>query len=477
MMAFVVVAALALAGAAASSGLSTGAAGAPASPVGPASGVSLPAGTSALVAASGRYSSGAEPEHGSGVYPKVTLQVKDAELRDVLHMLSRQCGVGIVAGEGIEGTVSADLVSVPLDKALDIILGAAGYSYYWEEGAVVVDSKRMAVRVLELDYVDGRKVAEAVGKFVSPGGMVKAFVEEPTQGMGGGFSDRLLVREREDKIDELVAMVKALDVRPRQVYIEAKIVETTLGKDEALGIKWNVSAELSGAVAPTTFPFPKEGAARTRFSPTPDPGSEKLYIKPPFPEGELFPYANPEDFRFGKLSAAEFSVLMQAISARRNTELISSPKITTLDNKPAEILVGKQVPVALYERQKETGIMEIIGYEQQKVGVNLWVTPHVSRDSTVLLEISPETSSIVEFIGQYNERPVTSTRVARTQVLVRSGETVVIGGLIREVSRRIETKVPVLGDIPLLGYLFRHRSVQKDKVDLLVFITPRIVSE
>ena len=159
------------------------------------------------------------------------------------------------------------------------------------------------------------------------------------------------------------------------------------------------------------------------------------------------------------------------------TNLVSAPKITTLDNQEAEIIVGTVVPIARYENSVQTGALQISGYDEKKIGVRLLVTPHVGPDSSMILTVNPEISEIVEYRGQFNERPVTSTRSATTQVEVRSGETVMIGGLIRTVDTKIERKVPILGDIPLLQYLFRHKATTRQKVDLMIFITPHLLEE
>ncbi len=410
--------------------------------------------------------------------PNVTIEFKNAELQDALRMLARQSGISIIMGQEIEGTVTANLIDVPFEKALELLLDSAGYDYDRDGKTVIVNSKRLAARVIRLNYTDARKIAALLSSAASLSGTFKALEENTTENVSGsGFCSKLLITAGRGSIDEIISIVKQLDIRPKQVHIEAKIVETALGDDEKLGINWSMAASITGAVAPTTFPFPKGTSDETRYSPSPDQGDARLYIKAPFPEGEFFPYAQSEDFIFGKVSAGEFSALLQMLSSRRNTNLVSSPSITTLDSKPAEILVGSQVPIALYERQKETGVMEITGYDQQNVGISLWVTPHIGEDSLITLEIEPETSSITDFIGQFNERPVTSTRIARTQIIVKSNETAVIGGLIKEVDREINSKVPILGDIPLLGHLFRHKDTKKEKVDLIVFITPRIITD
>jgi type II secretory pathway component GspD/PulD (secretin) len=408
--------------------------------------------------------------------PAVTLEFKDADLRDVLHMLSKHTGVSVVLGGTIEGTITANLVEAPFENALRTILSTTSYEYFWEDGAVVVDSKTMASRVMNVYYVDASTILLALEKLVTADGSIKAIERSSVvDERGKAFSNKLIIVERAGLIDDIVALVHQIDTPPRQVRIEAKLVETVLGDDEKLGIKWNLAGSMTGAIAPTTFPFPKNSMDGGDFSATPDPGDPQLYQKREFPPGEYFPYANKEDFSFGAFSVAEFNVLLQAISLRRNTNLVASPTVMALDNEPAEILVGEQIPIALYERQRETGVMEIIGYESQNVGVNLWVVPHIGQGDSILLEIIPETSSIINFIGQFNERPVTATRMARTQVLVKDGETVVIGGLIKETNLEIVSRVPFLGRIPLLGRLFTHRSVQKEKMDLLIFITPTII--
>jgi len=181
------------------------------------------------------------------------------------------------------------------------------------------------------------------------------------------------------------------------------------------------------------------------------------------------------DFVFGIMDASTLGVAFQALRSDRDTDILSSPTITTTDGRKAQVLVGQQIPIPMYERQQETGVLEIIGYQQQEVGISLDVTPHIGRDGEILMEVTPSTSDIVEFIGQYKDRPVTATRIARTQVVVRPGETLAIAGLITNSEQDVRTKVPLLGDIPLLGNIFRHTDKRERKVELMIFITPTIL--
>jgi general secretion pathway protein D len=277
------------------------------------------------------------------------------------------------------------------------------------------------------------------------------------------------------RLDRVARVIEAMDGRPRQVTIEAKLVESVLGDQEKLGFDWQLRATAVGATLPTTFPFPKDQGSGV-FTGSANPNNQVGGGGPAFPPGETFPYATPSDFKFGKLSFEEFSVAMDILKQQSNTNLVSSPQVTTLDNQEAEIIVGKVVPIATYEHLPLAGTLQITGYEEKKVGVRLLVTPHFASDSTMVLTINPEVSEIVEYRGQFNERPVTSTRSATTQIIVKSGETIMIGGLIATLDRKIEKKVPILGDIPLIKYLFTHKSNSKEKVDLMIFVTPHIVA-
>jgi general secretion pathway protein D len=288
------------------------------------------------------------------------------------------------------------------------------------------------------------------------------------------LSNALIVTDTSARLAQVERVIRQMDTKPRLIAIEARLVETTLGSDEKLGVDWQIRATAAGASLPTTFPFPKTQGSGD-FTGTPNPNNQVGGVGPAFPPGQTFPYTIPEDYVFGKLSFEEFKVALDILKQSSGTNLVSAPKITTLDNQEAEIIVGTVVPIALYEHAEQTGALQISGYEEKKVGVRLLVTPHVGPDSTMILAVNPEISEIVEYRGQFNERPVTSTRSAMTQVQVRSGETVMIGGLIRSVDMKIERKVPILGDIPILKFLFRHKTTSKQKVDLMIFITPHLV--
>ncbi|HYJ34111.1 MAG TPA: secretin N-terminal domain-containing protein [Candidatus Binatia bacterium] len=417
---------------------------------------------------------------------RATFSFKGARAQDALRLIASQFGVSIVIGKDVPGTLTANLANVTFAEAVSYVAEATGADYRLEGNVLLVNPAGSASRLFRLRYLDPSAAADVVRKMLSDKGSVEPFSGRASAVPGAGGEgvlaetpngsreNALIATDTPARLERIAAVLGQMDTRPRQVAITAKLVETTLGKDEKLGVDWQLRASAAGATLPTTFPFPKRGGSGD-FTATPNPNNQVGGGGPAFPPGQTFPYPTPADYVFGKLSFQEFSVAMDILRQTANTNLVSAPTITTLDNNEAEIVVGTVVPIARYERLKETGTMEISGYDEKKIGVRLLVTPHVADDSTMILSVSPEISEIVEYRGQFNERPVTSTRSATTQVVVKNGETLAIGGLIKTVDLQIVRKVPILGDVPLLGALFTHKTIQKQKVDLMIFVTPRLL--
>lgn len=253
-----------------------------------------------------------------------------------------------------------------------------------------------------------------------------------------------------------------------------------------------------GAKIPTTAPFNAKniiGGFTKGFFPTGTPsdtGSETPSVfpvqnaVPPFvglPNG--FPYALQTDFTFGTLDFSAFQMVLDFIKERQNTKLIANPRIVTVNNQKATINVGRVLSLPLYERNTTTGNMEITGWEKQNVGVSLEVTPQISPDGHIKLKLKPDVSSLMGYASTrngVNEGPITSTRTAETEVLIKDGQTVVIGGLVKEDELVKVKKIPILGDIPIVGLLFTRREVSStanptEKTDLLIFVTAKIIKE
>jgi type II secretory pathway component HofQ len=399
---------------------------------------------------------------------------KEARAQDALKLIAAQFGYSFVMGQPVTASFSATLTDLTFEESVSYVAEATGCEYRVDGKVLVVNPAAVRSTVFHLRYLDPKAAAGALTNVISAKGFVAPFSGFEGGSTSSARENALVVTDTPARIEAAARVLERIDRRPQLIAIEAKLVETTLGDDERLGVDWQMRARATGATLPHTFPFPKS-AGTGDFTAEPNPNNQVGGVGPAFPPGQAFPYANPTDYTFGKLSFQEFSVALELLKQHSSTNLVSAPKVTTLDNQQAEIVVGTVVPIARYERLKDTGTLEITGYDEKKVGVRLLVTPRVGPDSTLVLSVNPEISEIIEYRGQFSERPVTATRSASTQVVMRTGETVMIGGLIKEVETQTTRKVPILGDIPLLGALFKHKAASKQKVDLMIFITPHLV--
>ncbi len=411
--------------------------------------------------------------------PRFSMDYRNARLEDVLRALAAQANIGLVTPGTLTGSVTLKLKDVTFDEALRHVSDATGVHCARSGSVLTVNPQGVSTRTYNIRYVSASAVRDAISKVLSAQGTADVFNGSVKDDIGKTgelvASNTLVVRDNDAKLDEVAALVASLDKRPRQIEIDAKLVEVSLNNDDKMGIEWQLAAHISGATMPTTFPFDKN-ATGGDYSPTGNTTGGTTGGAP-FPKGQVFPYASPGDFTFGKLSASEFSVALAFLSSHNKTNLVSNPRISTLENKPAEILVGTVVPIAIYQYSQLGGNLQLSGYEEKRIGVKLAVNPRVTEDGRILMSVHPEISEIVEYRGQFNERPVTSNREASTEVMIKDGETLVIGGLVRETSVETVKKVPFLGDIPFLGALFTSKHTAKEKVELMVFVTPHLLPE
>lgn len=397
----------------------------------------------------------------------ISIDFKDADIRNVLRVLSLKSGVNIVAGNEVEGKVTIRLVDVPWEKALDVVLRTYGFVYERDENIIRVTTvenlkkEQLITKTFILNYANATEVKESISKMLTERGHID--LDERT--------NMLLVTEIPANINKIEKVIEKLDRMTAQVMIEAEMIETTLADDEKLGIDWTLYVSASGASRYITAPFDR-GKGGTRFFP-----KEFLPYNDTSATGDTtsFPKVSSDTFTFGTLDFTQFQTVLEILKSRTDTKILSNPRIATMDNQEAEIVVGTIVPIPIYERNSETGTMEVTGYDEQQIGVKLKVTPSINQQNYITMQLQPEVSSIVGWTGPNNERPIISTREATTQIMVKDGQTIAIGGLIKEESIDYYKKVPVLGDIPLLGFFFRKKTKDIDTTDLLIFITPRII--
>ncbi len=288
-------------------------------------------------------------------------------------------------------------------------------------------------------------------------------------------TNSLIIVASSNDYETLVGVIKKLDIRRRQVYVEAVIMEITLDKSRDIGVEFRgtVAGRDSAAIGGTNFDF--KGNVNELFASLAT-GNPLVFGGTGLIAGGIAGSVTLPD---GTKVPAVTAVL-RAAQANTNINILSSPHLLTLDNKEAEIVVGSNVPFITSQARDSTNLGNTINtVERKDVGITLRLTPHIHESDFVSLDIFQESSAIAadSVLNANTVGPTTTKRSAKTSVLVKNGDTVVLGGMMQETFTHTTSQVPILGDIPLLGYLFRFKSVSRQKTNLLLMLTPRIIRE
>ncbi|MFA5362754.1 MAG: secretin N-terminal domain-containing protein [Candidatus Omnitrophota bacterium] len=411
------------------------------------------------------------------------LEFREVDIKDVLRQLAKQYNLNIVFSELVKGLVTVQLNNVSVEQAMDSVITVNGFAYNKKENVYKVATQEEAGRegkqtkLFKLNNADAVALKDTLAKVLSADGSCEA----------DSRSNSLLVTDSVMVINKIGAMIPELDELTPQVLIEAKFIETALTNTEKLGIDWSTTMSVSGAKRPITWPFSSGGdASLNKIVPEGNPTDA---IGFPNPKG--FPYTNSDKlvedstFKFGTIDFSELKAVFDFLAVRDRTKLVANPRVVTTNNQEATINVGKKLSLPLYKINDTTGAYEVNGWTEKDVGVKLVVTPQVSHDGYIKLKLKPEVNSLVGYASTrngVNEGPITSTRNVTTEVQILDGQTVVIGGLVKEETLNHIKKIPVLGDIPVLGYLFKRKEVGSDgspaeKTDLLIFVTARIIKD
>ncbi len=417
----------------------------------------------------------------------VTLDFKEADINTVLRVMSLKSKVNIVAGPEVQGTITIRLENVPWEKALEVVLRTYGYVYEREGNIIRVTTREnlstedVVTQAFILNYTTAAEVQTAVEDMLSERGRIKTAER----------TNMVVITDIPTNLYRVGEVIKKLDKPTPQAFIDSKIIKTDVGATENLGIAWNPQGSLTGSARPTTFPF-NQGFedAQEDISPnirqffplvtsgttaTSNPNDVRA-----FPQATLTTPSN-STFSFGTLSTSAFSATLLMLQNRNNTKVVSNPRIVVLNNQSAKVQVGDQIPLPTFERNETTGSLEVSGFTFRDVGVILNVTPHINANEEILVDLRPEVSTqgaMVTFTTSLAAPSFTVTQ-AITQVLIRSGETIAIGGLLTDNVTVAEARVPYLADVPFFGKLFRSKRQTAGsgnaKVETLFFVTVTVV--
>jgi len=400
---------------------------------------------------------------------------KDSDVRDGLRLLAKLCKVNIVPSSSVNGPLSCpELRDVTFDQALAAMLGDKFVSEKdgnlirirtkEEDTKIKGDPSRMESKVITLYYI----TAEEVEKLIRPVLSATAQIAKTTpaeseitssgssnslSGGGGGdkiaINDTIVLFDFPENIERAEAVIAELDIRPQQVLIEAAIMAARLTEDMAFGVDWNL---LSG-VAITDFPAFINGygtkAQTSGFAST--PGGSGLTVG---------------------FSADTVQAIITALEEVTDTTLLANPKILAVNKQEGSVLIGKKLGYLNTTTQTQTSTTQSVDF--LNTGTQLIFRPYIGNDGYIRMDIYPKDS---DGLIKANGTPDETTTELRTNIIVKDGETVVIGGLFRDVVTTSKSQVPLLGSLPLLGAAFRGTEDKVSREEVIILLTPHIIEE
>lgn len=405
----------------------------------------------------------AEPQRPQYTGQKISLVFDNADIRSILQLIGDVSGMNILASNDVKGEITLRLIDVPWDQALDLVLDTANLGKMQEGNVIRImpldkirEREQASFKVKKEEVDEGVLETRAFSISYSKVDDVKKFLEELKSTRGTISPDprnkQLIIKDVPSVLEQMAEMIKRVDRPERQVMIEARIVEANTNFSRDLGVKWTFESTdkmnnddvystalgLGGAfLIPVTTPAAAGAAASVAFGAL---------------EGNI-----------------DVDLRLSALESSGNGKIISTPRVTTLNGEKALISQGTKIPYTTVSDQgTETNF--------ENAELKLEVTPEINPDGSVILDIKASNSAVGSIVPTGTGNAISiDEKKAETKVLVRDGQTTVIGGIFVEDERDAATGVPWLKDIPFFGHLFKSSIKTKDRRELLIFITPRIL--
>ena len=384
-----------------------------------------------------------------------SIDVAGADIRTVMRAISQFSGKNIVVDRDVKGLVTISLKNVSWESALRTILRSGGFDYTEEGGIIRIDEATklqaeatdreaararqmelvpLETRILKLNYANASELIGPLQASLSRRGLIQA--ERRT--------NTLIVTDLPNVVDRVEKMAMELDSSTPQIEITAKLVDVDTQASRDLGITWGL----------------------TGLQPGNDPANGTIDInvtEPKTPQSATINYGVVKSW--GTISAK-----IDMLERMNKANIISNPRITTVDNREAKILVGQKIPLI---------VQDVAGNpvsQLQTIGIQLKVTPHLTQDKKIIMDLHPEVSDLATN-STVQGGVIINTSEADTRVMVDDGQTAVIGGLIRTNDGTIRQGVPLLKDLPIVGALFRSSNTSHQSRELIIFVTPRLLSD
>ncbi len=378
---------------------------------------------------------------------RISLVVRDAPVGTVLALIAQQQGLNVVSSQSIDTVVSVTLQDVRLDQALSTLLSIAGYTWVRQEDIIVVtpveSASRLApqlqgrvVRVFPLDFVAAVDVEKVVQGLLSAAGTAQ--IVESSNLDRRRTQESIIVEDLPQYVARVEEYVRRVDVPPRQVLIEAYILQVELTDNLRHGVNFRYLTEIAGSdVSLSTIGFAN-------------------------------PLASPAFFL--QIDGGDLDALLEALKSTTETRTLASPKVLAVNGQDARIQIGQRLGYFV-TTTTETSTLQNVDFLD--LGVVLTVTPTIGTDNRILMNVRPQVSS-----GQINPEtglPEEDTTEVESTVMLDDGQAMIIGGLIQEEDLESQQKIPLIGDLRLVGRLFQRRTMNRRRSEVIVCLVPRIV--
>lgn len=404
-----------------------------------------------------------------------SIECRDVEIKDLLRAIAKENGLNLIVAEEISATVTLSFENISLKDALDSILKANKLDYAIDKNVIrivraeVVEKKedgeikvvepevRLVTAIVKLNYAQASELADS---------LAPAFAGKGT----ATFDTRtnsLILNVPEDNLEHIKSIISKLDTQTKQIMIRAKIVETTSDYSKQLGIQWGGNYSMDPRYGTSTdYNFPNTGGVYGSS------GDGTYAVNMPSTDA-----TSGIGINFGSINKAiNLDMRLSAMEKNGAINIVSKPHITTMNNKPAKIHSGITFRVRTSSNVTSgTSTTTESELEQINAGIDLVVTPSYTRDGFIELNIDA-TKSEPDFSKVVDGIPGIIDKNANTTVLVKDGETTVIGGLVKDVENNLDQSVPFLSKIPIIGWLFKSKTTVDTKEELLIFITPTLVT-
>ena len=421
---------------------------------------------------------------GGGKYSgrRISLDLQDADLVNVLRLFAEVANLNMILAPDVKGRVTVRMVNIPWDQAMDIILRMNGLGYALEDNILRIASvaaltkeaedeskakeakkkaEDLVTRIVSINYSKAREIEPTLKKSLSARG--ESVVDERT--------NTIIIKDIPRNVEEAVTLVKLLDKPIAQVMIEARIIEASTNFTRDIGVQWGGTQKIDAAHGNATgwnFPNSITVTGGPTLGTTPS-NSGNFFVN--LPAAVAQGSGGAVGFTFGSLNKAlNLDLILSAMESTGEGKVISSPRVSALDNKEAKIEQGQSIP---YQTTSATGTQ----VQFIDALLRLTVTPHVTPDNKIFMKIQATKNAPDTSLLGAGGQPSIRKNEATTEILLADGETAVIGGILTIDRGYTMQKVPFFADIPLIGWLFKQKSSRDNKTELIIFITPKVVKQ